>query len=164
VKSLTRFTIAALFLMSAGICFPQSTTKVKPAASAEPAAKVQPKEAPKETPKEAEDDVIPPAASNALFPAVVAKVNGKAILGRDLEQLVRGELAKIENPEWKNLRDDYRGQLTMDSLTSLISTKLLYQKAAAGGVKATELEIQAEMQRIGKNFQSDAEMNSALAS
>lgn len=159
MKSLIRFAIATLFL---GICFPQSAPKPKPAAAAEPAVKAQPaKEAPL---KETEEEAIPPAAPNALFPAVVARVNGKAVLGRDLEQLVRGELAQIGNPEWKNLRDDYRGQLTMESLTSLVSTKLLYQKAMATGIKATDLEIQAEMQKISKGFQSDAEMNAALAS
>ncbi len=168
MKSLIRFAIATLFLASAGICYSQTAAKPKPAASAEPAAKAQPKEASKEAPKEvakeAEDEAVPPAGANALFPAVVAKVNGKAVLGRDLEQLVRGELARIGSPEWKNLREDYRGQLTLEALTSLISTKLLYQKAVASGVKATDLEIQAEMQKISKNFQSDAEMNAALAS
>ena len=162
VKSLIRFAIAALFLT--GMCFSQTAPKAKPATPTEPAAKAQPKEAPKETPKDAEDEAVPAAAPNALFPAVVAKVNGKAVLGRDLEQLVRGELARIGNPEWKNLRDDYRGQLTMEALTSLISTNLLYQKAAAGGVKAMELEVQAEMQKVSKSFESDAEMNAALAS
>ena len=161
MKSLIRFALAALFLT--GMCFPQTAPKTKPATPAEPAAKTQPKEAPKETPKDAEEEAVPPAGPNALFPAIVAKVNGKTVLGRDLEQLVRSELAKIGNPDWKNLRDDYRGQLTMEALTNLIGTKLLYQKAIASGVKATELEVQAEMQKISKSFGSDAEMNAALA-
>ena len=108
--------------------------------------------------------MIPPVAPNAIFPAVVARVNGKAILGRDLEELVRRELSAIGNPEWKNLREDYRGQLTLSILTSLINSKLLYQKAVASGVKATDAEVQAEFQKIAKTFKSDAEMNVALAS
>jgi len=52
----------------------------------------------------------------------------------------------------------------MDSLTTLISSKLIYDKAVAGGIKATDAEVQTEMQKIAKSFQSDAEMNSALAS
>src|SRR4030042_2897020 len=36
--------------------------------------------------KAAEPEEIPPAGPNALYPAVVARVNGKAVLGRDLEQ------------------------------------------------------------------------------
>jgi peptidyl-prolyl cis-trans isomerase C len=153
-----------LFLIIAGMCFPQSEPKKQTAPAGAPAADSAQKAAPKEPPKDADDEAVPAAAPNALFPAVVARVNGKPILGRDLEQLVRGELSSIGNPEWKNLRDDYRGQLVMNGLTSLISSKLLYQKAVAGGVKATDLEVQAEMQKIGKSFQSDAEMNSALAS
>jgi len=159
VKSPTKLALAILFLAIAGMCFSQSAQKAQPAPAANSAAKAQPKEAP----KDADDEVIPPAAPNALFPAVVARVNGKPVLGRDLEQLVRGELAQIGSPEWKNLREDYRGQLTLDLLTSLISSKLLYQKAVASGVKATDLEVQAEMQKVSKRFQSDADMNAALA-
>jgi peptidyl-prolyl cis-trans isomerase C len=163
VKSTTKLAAPVLFLIFSGICFPQTESKTKAAPAGAPAADSAPKAPAKETPKDADDEAIPQAAPNALFPALVARVNGKPVLGRDLEQLVRGELASIGNPEWKNLREDYRGQLTMDGLTSLINSKLLYQKAIASGVKATELEVQAEMQKISKSFQSDAEMNLALA-
>ena len=91
-------------------------------------------------------------------------MNGKAILGRELEDLVRRELASIGNPEWNNLREDYRGQLTLNQITVLINSKLLYQKATASGTKVTEAEVQAEVDKIAKNYKSDAEMNAALAS
>jgi peptidyl-prolyl cis-trans isomerase C len=169
VKSLTQFAVSSLFLLFSGLCFPQAAPKApatqpKAAPSSAPAAKAQPKESPKEAPKEADNEVIPPAGPNAFFPAVVARVNGKPILGRDLEQVVRTQLASIGSPEWKNVRAEYRGQLTMEGLTSLISSKLLYLKAVASGFKATDAEIQAEMQKVTKTFKSDAEMNSALAS
>jgi len=166
VKSLTKFAVPTLFLVLAGMCFAQSGSKSQsarpkpPAPAADSAAKTQPSE----VAKEIDDDAVPPAGPNALFPPVVARVNGKPVLGRDLEQMVRGQLAPIGNPEWKNLREDYRGQLTMDGLTSLVSSKLLYQKAVASGFKATDAEVQAEMQKIAKTFKSDAEMNAALAS
>jgi len=108
--------------------------------------------------------VIPQAAPNAIFPAVVARVNGKPILGRDLEGFVLRELASIGSPEWKNLREDYRGQLTLTGLNSLINSKLLYQRAVAVGTKATDAEVQAELQKVAKNYASDAEFNAALAS
>jgi peptidyl-prolyl cis-trans isomerase C len=149
-------------LVSAGLCFPQAKPKPQTAAS-KPAAAPAADQAAKPEPKPAEEEVIPPAAPNAIFPAVVARVNGKAILGRDLEELVRRELSTIGNPEWKNLREDYRGQLTLSSLTTLISSKLIYQKALASGIKATDAEVQAEFQKIAKTFKSDAEMNIALA-
>ena len=107
--------------------------------------------------------MIPPAAPNAIFPAVVARVNGKAILGRDLEELIRRELTSIGNPEWKNLREDYRGQLTLAEITVLINSKLLYQKAIASGTRATDAEVQAELDKLAKNYKSDAEFNAALA-
>jgi parvulin-like peptidyl-prolyl isomerase len=105
----------------------------------------------------------PTPANDALFPAVVARVNGVEIPGRALEDLVRRELSTIGNPEWKNLRGEYRGQLVLTNLTLLINSKLIFQKAAASGIKATNLEVQAEMQKIEKTFKNEAEMNKALA-
>ena len=89
----------------------------------------------------------PPAAPNAVFPAVVARVNGKAIPGRDLEERVRRELSTIGNPEWNNLREDYRGQLVLSQITALINSRLLYQKAARSGTKVTEAEVQVELDK-----------------
>ncbi len=165
MKFLTKFAIPCFFLLFAEIGFSQSAPKSKsaPSKSGAPASDSASKAQPKESPKQADDEEIPPAAPNALFPAVVAEVNGKPILGRDLEQLVRRQLAEIGDPEWNNLREDYRGQLVMGMLTSLISSKLIYQKAVAAGVKATEAEAQAEMQNFAKSFKSDADMNVALA-
>ncbi len=83
MKSPIKITLSVFLLLSAGLCFPQTQPKAegRPAASAPaPAQDANPQ------PKPAEDDVIPPAAPNAIFPAVVARVNGKAILGRDLEE------------------------------------------------------------------------------
>lgn len=160
MKSLIKLAVPVFILLFGGLCFAQTGANA-------PAA--QPKagdSAPEQTgkPQPAENGVIPPAASNTIFPAVVAMVNGKAILGRDLEELVNQELSSMGNPEWKNLREDYRGQLTLNRLNVLINSQLLFQKAAAGGTKATDAEVQAEFEKIAKTFKSDAEMNAALAS
>ncbi len=109
------------------------------------------------------DEPIPPAAPNALFPALVARVNGKPVLGRDLEQRVRTELATIGSPAWKDLRDDYKNEVTNRSLSQLIGDELLYQKAAASGTTATQAEVQAEFDKIAKTYPSDAALNSMLA-
>lgn len=154
MKSLIKLSVPGFLVLFSGLCFPQTGAK---------APAVQPKAAASE-PQPAQEEVIPPAAPNAIFPAVVARVNGKAILGRDLEELVQRELSAIGNPEWKNLREDYRGQLTLNLLNVLINSKLLYQKAVASGYKATDAEVQAEFQKIAKTFESDAAMNAALAS
>jgi peptidyl-prolyl cis-trans isomerase C len=126
-------------------------TQAKPTPPAKPPAKV-----------EEPDEPIPPAAPNALFPALVARVNGKPVLGRDLEERVRAELATIGNPAWKDLRDDYKSEVTNRSLTQLIGDELLYQKALAGGVTATQAEIQAEFDKVAKTYPSDAALNSML--
>jgi peptidyl-prolyl cis-trans isomerase C len=134
----------------------QAQAKPKPATPAPQAAK-PPSKAPEP------DEPIPPAAPNALFPAVVARVNGKAVLGRDLEQRVRAELATIGNPAWKDLRDDYKNEVTARLLAQLIGDELLYQKATAGGVAASAAETQAEFDKVVKTYPSDAALNAELA-
>jgi peptidyl-prolyl cis-trans isomerase C len=129
----------------------------------EPGAQ-QPAQAQKPAAKEASaEERIPPAAANALFPAVVARVNSKAILGRDLEQRIREELLQIGSPAWQNLRDDYRQELVARHLSSLISSELLYQSAVAAGTSVTEAEVQAELDKLTKSLGSDAALNTELA-
>ena len=99
------------------------------------------------------DEVIPPAAPNALFPAVVARINGKAILGRDLEQRVRTELSTLGNPAWKDLRDDYKSEVISRHMVQLISYELLYQKAVSVGVTIPPAEVQAEFDKVAKTYQ-----------
>jgi parvulin-like peptidyl-prolyl isomerase len=162
MKPPARFTVPAFLLLFAGLCFPQSDAKVQktpPKASAAPSVA-----APKSQPESAENEKIPKPGPDAIFPAVVARVNGEAILGQDLEELVRRELSAIGNPEWKKLRGEYRGEVTVRNLTALINSKLLYQKATASGMKAADTDVKSELQRIAKTFKSDAEMDSALAS
>lgn len=113
--------------------------------------------------KASQDEQTPPAAPDSFFPALVARVNGKPILGRDLDRRVKAELATIGSPAWANLRDDYRQDLVSKHLGALIATELMYQKATAVGVKATEAEVQTELSKVAKTYPSDAEMNLALA-
>jgi peptidyl-prolyl cis-trans isomerase C len=110
------------------------------------------------------DEPIPPAVPGALFPAVVARVNNRAVLGRDLEQRIQTQLAPMGNPKWSNLREEYRQELIRDSLGELIGSELIYQKAVAGGGKATPAEVSEEFARFAKGFGSDAELNMALGS
>lgn len=98
-----------------------------------------------------------------MIPEVVANVNGQPILGRELESLIRRELASIGNPEWSALRAEYQAALIYDGVTSLVNAQLLYEKAASSVGKATDDDVNTEMQTIAKNFSSDAEMNSALS-
>lgn len=108
-------------------------------------------------------ETIPPAGRDAIFPAVVARVNGVPILGRDIEQRVQAQLAPIGNPAWKNLREDYRLELTNNALGSAVAEELIYQKAVAAGIKVAPADVQSEFAKVAKTFGSEAAMNAALA-
>ncbi len=154
--------IAISFIL--GICLAFAQVPPKPPSSpAKPqtgAVKPAPKPAASEP---VQDEPVPPDAPGALFPSVVARVNGKAVLGRDLQQRIQNELTPIGNPEWKNLKEDYQQELIGQSLGSLVATELIYQKAVSMGLKATDAEVQSEFAKAAKNFGSDADMNIALA-
>ena len=111
----------------------------------------------------AQDAVSAASSSSGMFPEVIARVNNQPIHGRELETIIRRELASIGNPEWGALRAEYRAELIYSNVTSLINTRLIYEKAVASGSKATEMEVDAEVQAITKSFSSDADMNAALA-
>jgi peptidyl-prolyl cis-trans isomerase C len=134
----------------------QTQAKPKPAIPPDPAAKPAVK-------TDELDEPIPPPAPNALFPSLVARVNGKPVLGRDLEQRVRTELSTIGNPAWKDLRDDYKVEVTSRLLAQLVGDELLYQKAVASGVAATPAETQAEFDKVAKTYPSDAALNTELS-
>jgi peptidyl-prolyl cis-trans isomerase C len=157
---LTLATLAVILGIGQTQAMPQTQTS-KPAASTAPQAA---SDQPASQRGSDLDETVPVAGPNGLFPAVVARVNGKAISGADMEHSVQSELASIGNPAWDNLREDYRQQLTQTSLLSLISTELVYQEAVKSGVTATKAEIDAEFAKVAKSYSSDAEMNTALAS
>jgi len=109
------------------------------------------------------ENAIPEAAPDIIFPAVVARVNGNVIPGRSLEERVKAELAPLGNPDWKNLREDYRAELTNNALGAAVAEELIYEKAAAAGVKVSVAEVQAEYEKIAKSFTSEAAMTTALS-
>ncbi len=98
-----------------------------------------------------------------LFPDVVATVNGQPISGRDLEKSIGMELESIGSPEWKNLREDYRGNLLYNLVTGLINSKLIYDEAVANGTSVTDAEVQDEYLKVARTFKNDEEMNAFLA-
>jgi peptidyl-prolyl cis-trans isomerase C len=106
---------------------------------------------------------VPEAAPDAIFPAVVARVNGNPIPGRSLEERVQAQLSSIGNPAWKNLREDYRLELTNNALGAAVAEELIYEKATASGVKVSVAEVQTEYQKVANSFTNEAAMNAALA-
>lgn len=160
--------LAALALAAAPAAA-QTETKKKPvpaAQSAKPAAAPAAKPSAPVPARKTElppEEPIPPASPDALFPAVVARVNGRAILGRDLEQRIQTQLAPMGSPKWTNLREDYRRELTVTALGELVGSELIYQKAVTSGLRATEAEVKDEFARFAKTFSGDAELNLALS-
>ena len=99
-----------------------------------------------------------------LFPEVVATVNGKSVYGRELEGAIRNELISIGSPRWTSLKEDYRGQLVYNSITSIINSALVYAEAVAAGIGVTDAEVQDEYLKMTQMFKNDAEMNAYLKS
>ena len=152
--------LSLILVIACGIWSP-----AQPSAAAQEDKPPQAPAAQKPPAKEAAaEEKVPPAGPNAIFPTVVARVNGKAVLGRDLEQRIREELLDIGSPAWQSLREDYRQELISRHLTSLIGTELIYQNAVASGIQVTDAEVQAEFDKVAQNFASDAALNTELAS
>jgi peptidyl-prolyl cis-trans isomerase C len=163
VKTYLKLAAVIFVLFLAGSAMAQTTGQTTGQTQTKPKPATPPQATKAAAPVGEPDEPIPPVGPNALFPAVVARVNGKPILGRDLEQRVRAELATIGNPEWKDLRDDYRDEVTTRSLTQLLGDELLYQKALASGAVVTQAEVQAELDKVAKSYPNDAALNSMLA-
>jgi peptidyl-prolyl cis-trans isomerase C len=161
--ALYRF-VTVLFLSALGIGWSFAQTAAKPAPAkptqAQPAKATAP--APADKAPVAKEQ-IPPALPNSIYPALVARVNGKPIYGRDLDRLVKAELQSIGNPAWSSLREEYRAELTGKHLSSLVANELIFQKATASGTTVTAAEVQAELEKLSRNFPNDAVMNTELA-
>jgi parvulin-like peptidyl-prolyl isomerase len=171
VKTYIRLTFFSVAILFAAYLMAQSTgqtqatgqAQAKPPTPPQTKAAAPPQQAKPAVKASETEDPIPPPAPNALFPAVVARVNAKAVLGRDLEQRVRAELATIGSPAWTDLREDYRKELTGKALAQLIGDELLYQKAIASSVVAAQAEIQTEFDKVAKTYPNDAALNTELA-
>ncbi len=133
----------------------QAAQKPKPDAAAPPA---KPAEA-----QAGQTETIPPADPDAIFPAIVARVNGAPIPGRDVEQRVQAQLAPIGNPPWNKLREDYRLELANNAVGAAVAEELIYQKAIATGIKVAPADVQSEFSKVAKSFGNDAAMDAALA-
>ena len=152
------------FVLSfAGLVFAQAPAKPKnpPAAAPKPPARMAPQKA--VAPAGGEEIQVPPETPGSLFPALVARVNNRPVLGRDLERKIQEQLVPLGSPEWNKLKEDYRQELVSQSLASMIGEELVYQKAVAAGMKATDVEVQDKFAAAVKSLGGDAKMNIALA-
>ena len=161
-KAMSFLRTVILILACAGWMFSQTPAKPKAAPATTPKTVARPAASGAAATSREDEAEIPPETPGAMFPAVVARVNDRPILGRNAERRVQAELAPLGNPEWKNLKEDYRQELVRKALASLVAEELVYQSAVTGGFKATEAEVQAEFAKAASTFGSDAAMNIAL--
>ncbi len=162
-KAMVVVRTAFFISLLAGLIFAQAPAKPKSTreAAPKPAAKAVPQKT--VAPAGDEDIQIPPETPGSLFPAVVARINDRPILGREMERNILAQLAPLGNPEWTNLKEDYRQELVSQTLSSMIADELVYQKAVAAGMKATDAEVQDKFAGAVKSMGGDAKMNIALA-
>lgn len=120
-----------------------STPASAPSAPAVPAATAQP---PAVKP-------VPPQ-----LPEIVARVNGEAISGKELEDAVRA-VAGQAGPVPPDERDRvYRGVLD-----NMIGYRLIIQEAKARKVAVADAEVDAQLAQIRGQFPNDAQFQQALA-
>ena len=122
---------------------PAASAQSAPAAPATPAA---PPQAPAVKP-------VP-----AQLPEVVARVNGEAISGKELEDAIRA-ISGRQGPVPPDQRDRvYRGVLD-----DMIGYRLMIQEAKARKVAIADAEVDAQVAQIRSQFQNDAQFQQALA-
>ena len=122
-----------------------------PAASAQSAPP-----APAATPQAPAPD---PAAKPvpAQLPEVVARVNGEAISGKDLDDAVRA-IAGRAGP----IPPDERDRVYRGVLDNMIGYRLMIQEAKARKITVPDAEVDAQVAQIRAQFPSDAQFQQAL--
>src|SRR5436190_12824700 len=103
----------------------------------------------------------PPAAKPvpAQLPEVVARVNGEAINGVELESAVKGLEGRAGGPVPADQRDRvYRGVLD-----DMIGYRLLIQESKARKVAVPDADIEAQIAQIRGQFPSQQQFDQALA-
>jgi peptidyl-prolyl cis-trans isomerase C len=92
------------------------------------------------------------------LPAVVARVNGEAISGTELEQAVRALESQVGQPVPIERRDQVYRQM----IDQLIAFRLLAQASAARGLVVTNGEIDARLTQIRQQFPNEQAFLAAL--
>jgi peptidyl-prolyl cis-trans isomerase C len=151
-RAATVFVITAL-----AACSRTAPANATPQATPAPAASAQSAPAPAATPQA---PAPAPAAKPVppQLPEIVARVNGEAITGKELDDAVR-EIAGRSGPVPPDERDRvYRGVLD-----NMIGYRLVVQEAKARKIAVPDAEVDAQVAQIRAQFGSDAQFQQALA-
>ena len=93
----------------------------------------------------------------AQLPEVVARVNGEAISGKDLDDAVRA-IAGRAGP----IPPDERDRVYRGVLDNMIGYRLMIQEAKARKITVPDAEVDAQVAQIRAQFPSDAQFQQAL--
>jgi len=139
-------------------CSRSTAADAKPQTTPAPAA---PAAAQQSTPPPAAAQLQPPTAKPvpAQLPEVVARVNGEAINGAELENAVKGLEGRAGGPVPPDQRDRvYRGVLD-----DMIGYKLLIQETKTRKIAVPDAEVEAQIAQIRSQFPTQQQFEQALA-
>ena len=122
-----------------------------PSASAQPAAAAQTAAAQAPAPAPAAKPVP------AQLPEIVARVNGEAITGKDLDDAVRA-VAGRAGP----IPPDERDRVYRGILDNMIGYRLMIQEARARKIAVSDADVDAQVAQIRAQFPNDAQFQQAL--
>jgi peptidyl-prolyl cis-trans isomerase C len=160
---------AAAVLLAAGLACQKAPSQSQQAGAKPPAA-AQPRAASSSSPQAPGAGVpaqsvqpAPPAqptfkAVPPQLPAVVARVNGEAISGDELEQAVRALESQVGQPVPIERRDQVYRQM----MDQLIGYRLLAQASSARGLTVTDGEVDARLGQIRQQFPNEQAFLAAL--
>lgn len=149
-RAATVFVITALAACSRSApanATPQATPA--PTASAQPAAEPAAAQAPAQAPAA---KPVPPQ-----LPEIVARVNGEAISGKDLDDAVKA-VAGRAGP----IPPDERDRVYRGVLDNMIGYRLIIQEAKARKIAVPDAELDAQVAQIRAQFPSEAQFQQAL--
>jgi peptidyl-prolyl cis-trans isomerase C len=153
-----RRAISIFFVVMLAACSRSTAANAKPQATPAPASASVPAQG---TPAPAAALQQPPAvkAVPPQLPEIVARVNGEAINGTELENAVKGLEGRAGGPVPADQRDRvYRGVLD-----DMIGYKLLVQEAKARRIAVPDADVEAQIAQIRSQFPNQQQFEQALA-
>jgi peptidyl-prolyl cis-trans isomerase C len=150
------FSIFLVIMLAA--CSRSTAADAKPQATAAPAPTPA---AAQSTPPPAAAQLQPPAvkAVPPQLPEIVARVNGEAINGVELERAVKALEGRAGGP----VPADQRDRVFRGVLDDMIGYKLLIQEAKARKIAVPDAEIEAQIAQIRSQFPTQQQFEQALA-
>ena len=144
---LTAFSIGACRKGPAG-----QTTAAGTSGQASPAASGAPAGAPGQPP------ATPPKPVPAQLPPVIARVNDQPVTKEDFERMIH----TIETRAGQPIPPDRRDEILRGALDQLLIYTLLSQESKSRGIKIDESEIDAKMQQLRSQFQTQEAFDKAM--